>query len=125
MDANRHVASWPEEPEEPEPEEEVVEAELALGVGGELFGFLSPLLRQMDEKLDLRLVRTFANTVLAIIRNRNRPLALLLSELGSLLVGPAHAPAGIKRLANLVHSERWQASFIEDYLIEQGKVSIE
>jgi hypothetical protein len=119
MDANRLVEPTPEA------EERVVEAELALGVGGELFGFLSPLLRELDAKLDLRLVRTLANTVLAIIRHRDRPLALLLSELGALLVGPAHAPAGIKRLANLIHSERWQASLIEDYLLEQGKLFVE
>lgn len=34
-------------------------------------------------KLDVRLVRTPADAVTAIVRHRNRPLALLLGELGS------------------------------------------
>jgi hypothetical protein len=122
MDASSPVAPWPGERGV---EEQVAEAELALGVGGDLFGFLSPLLCQLDEKLDLRLVRTFANTVVALVRNRNRSLALLLTELGALLVGPAHAPAGTKRLANLVHSDRWDASLIEDYLLKRAKARVE
>jgi len=110
MDATRLVEAFAETGPEigEEAEERVIEAELALGAGGDLFGFLRPLLRELDEKLDLRLVRTLANVVLAIIRNWNQPFGLPLSELGALLVGPAHAPAGIKRLANLVHCERWQ-----------------
>lgn len=122
MDASSKAALFPE-PDRVR-DDALAEAELALGVGGQLFGYLTPLLRQLDSQIDLRLVRTFANTVVALVRNRNRSLALLLTELGSLLAGPAHAPAGTKRLANLVHSERWSASLIEGYLLERAKARV-
>jgi hypothetical protein len=34
--------------------------------------FLKPLLKQLDRTLDLRLVRTLANTVNSIVRHRSR-----------------------------------------------------
>jgi hypothetical protein len=37
-------------------------------------------------------------------------------ELGGYLASPAHAPAGTKRLSNLLHSPNWQSSQIESYL---------
>ncbi len=83
--------------------------------------FLKPFLKQLDRTLDLRLVRTLANTVTSIVRHRQRSTALLLSELGAYLTDPQHAPAGTKRLANLVHSSHWQAQSVEDYLLEQGR----
>jgi hypothetical protein len=61
-----------------------------------------------------------ANTVTALVRHRDRPQALLLSELGAQLAGPQHAPAGTKRLANLLHSDRWQAAAIDEYLPTRG-----
>ena len=88
------------------------------------FTFLCPLLRQLDAQLDRRLVRTAANTVTAVVRHRNRPQALLLSELGAHLAGPQHAPAGTKRLANLLHSDRWQAEAIDEYLLTQGQARV-
>lgn len=87
--------------------------------------FLQPLLKRLDHTLDIRLVRTLANTVTAIIRHRQRPTALLLSELGAYLTDPEHAPAGTKRLANLIHSHKWQAHDIEDYLLSAGQTRIE
>ncbi|MBI4497604.1 MAG: hypothetical protein HY689_06895 [Chloroflexi bacterium] len=83
--------------------------------------FLGPLLERLDRELDLRLVRTVANVVTALVRHRNRPQALLLSELGGYLAGPEHAPAGTKRLGNLLHSTRWQAQTIADFLLEHGR----
>ena len=97
------------------------DASLADRVAQRCYTFLRPLLRQLDRQLDRRLVRTVANTVTALVRQRNRPQALLLSELGALLAGPQHAPAGTKRLANLLHSDRWQATPIDDYLLSQGQ----
>ena len=87
--------------------------------------FLRPLLKELDKTLDLRLVRTLGSTITAIVRHRGRPTALLLSELGAYLTDPEHAPAGTKRLANLVHSSRWNAQAVEDYLLEQGRHRIE
>src|SRR5687768_5112375 len=75
--------------------------------------FLAPFLTALDRQVDRRLVRTAAATVTALVRHRQRSQALLLSELGAYLAGPQHAPAGTKRLANLVHSRRWSADLIE------------
>ena len=83
-------------------------------------GFLAPFLRALDAAVDRRLVRTAGAAVQAIVRHRNRPQALLLSELGAYLAGPQHAPAGTKRLANLVHSPRWSAGLIEQFLHMQA-----
>ena len=82
--------------------------------------FLFPLSTLLDARLDRRLVRTFVATVAAIIRWRNRPHGLLLSELGGYLSSPAHAPAGTKRLSNLLRSPKWSASLIADWLWQQA-----
>ncbi len=100
------------------------DASLADRLAQRCYTFLGPLLRQLDRQLDRRLVRTVANTVTALVRHRNRPQALLLSELGALLAGTQQAPAGTKRLANLLHSDRWQAAAIDDYLLSQGQARV-
>lgn len=82
--------------------------------------FLAPFLAALDQQVDRRLARTAAATVAALVRHRNRPQALLLSELGAYLAGPRHAPAGTKRLVNLVHSPRWSADTIEAYLRQRA-----
>jgi hypothetical protein len=89
------------------------------------FTFLKPLLKELDKTLDLCLVRTLANTITAIVRHRQRATALLLSELGAYLTDPEHAPAGTKRLANLIHSPHWQSQAIEDYLLLEGQKRME
>lgn len=81
---------------------------------------IHPLLHRMDKHLDSRLVRTLERTVLSILRHRNRATGLLLSELGAFLCGPAHAPAGTKRLSNLLRSEKWKAKEIDDHLWSQA-----
>ena len=80
--------------------------------------FLRPLLVRLDEQLDSRLVRTFAALVEVLLQNRYRSSGLLLSELGAFLTSPEHAPAGTKRLSNLLHSERWSADLVSDYIWE-------
>lgn len=98
-----------------------VELGLAKDVAEECVGFLRPLLERLDEHLDVRLVRTVANAVMAIVANRNRPMALLKSELGQYLAGgPQHAPAGTKRLDRLIHSDKWRAEEAEDYLLDEA-----
>ena len=54
-------------------------------MGQELEIFLTPLLIVLDRLLDKRLVRTFVQCCLAILRFRNSKQGLLLSELGSYL----------------------------------------
>jgi len=40
----------------------------------------------------------------------------LLSELGAYILNPSQAPAGTKRLSNLLRSEKWSYELVEDYL---------
>src|SRR5579871_5051259 len=86
--------------------------EMAQQVATQLEAFLHPLLLWLDARLDKRLVRTLLHTVQAILQFRHRAHGLLLSELGAYLLSPAHAPAGTKRLSNLLHSPKWAASLI-------------
>jgi hypothetical protein len=81
---------------------------------------LMPLLKQLNEKLDVRLVKTLLDLVLLIVLYRERHQGLILSELGGQLLGAAHAPAGSKRIGNLLRSKRWQAAAIENYLWAMG-----
>jgi hypothetical protein len=53
-----------------------------------LVHLLAPLLQTLDRHLDVRLVRTFLASLIAIIEWRNRSHGLLLSELGAYLLPP-------------------------------------
>ena len=75
--------------------------------------FVQPLLTDLDRSLDLRLVQTFLRTLHVLLEFRQRNNGLLLWELGAYLARPDHAPAGTKRLSNLLHAPNWQASQIE------------
>jgi hypothetical protein len=87
---------------------------------GELYRFLQPLLWQLNEKIDRRLVGTFLGLVMAILIHRHRNHGLLLSELGSYLLGPERGRAGTRRISNLIHSEKWEQTAITDFLWQQG-----
>jgi hypothetical protein len=78
--------------------------------------FLAPLLLRLDRALDRRLVKTFAALIEIFLQQRYRASGLLLSELGAFLCGPEHAPAGTKRLSNLLRSPRWSAELLSDFL---------
>ncbi len=82
--------------------------------------FLLPLLVIFDAQLDARLVRTVVGTVSAFICWRHRAHGLLLRELRAYLLSPVQAPAGTKRLSNLLRSPRWQADMIAQFLWEQA-----
>lgn len=86
---------------------------------------LWPMLVSLKQKLDRRLVSTFLGLVMAIIMHRHRNHGLLLSELGGYLLGAEYSRAGTKRISNLVHSERWQAGLIEDFLWQAGTHRVE
>jgi hypothetical protein len=94
--------------------------DMAQHLASQLEAFLQPLLLWLDTTLDKRLVRTFLHTVQAILQFRHRAHGLLLSELGAYLLSPAQAPAGTKRLSNLLHSPKWAASLIEQFLWDQA-----
>lgn len=84
--------------------------------------FLSPLLLALDKVLDKRLVRTLVQCCVAIIRFRNHKQGLWLSELGSYLSGnpgqSTQAPAGTKRVGNLIRSIKWSILNIDRFLLE-------
>jgi hypothetical protein len=89
---------------------------LASILSSRLQDFLSPLLIRLDQALDRRLVRTFAALIAILLEQRYRATGLLLSELGAFLGGFCHAPAGTKRLSNLLRSPRWSSALLEDFL---------
>lgn len=83
-------------------------------------GFLRPLLTRLVGQLDVRLVRTVRDAVEVLVRQRNRPQELWLTELGTLLLGAARAPAGVKRLSRLLRAGGWKADDLERWLLEQA-----
>jgi Transposase DDE domain len=84
-----------------------------------------PVLVSLKQKLDRRLVSTFLGLVLAIVMHRHRNHGLLLSELGGYLLGAEYCRAGTKRISSLVHSERWTAGVMEDFLWQAGTQRVE
>lgn len=99
--------------------------QVAVQVQWQLEAFLQPLLVSLDQHLDARLVRTFVHTIRALLQWRNRAHGLLLSELGAYLLTPAHAPAGTKRLSNLLRSMKWAATDIVAYLWQRADTRLE
>ncbi len=93
---------------------------MAQGLTAQLAHFLFPLLVDLDRLLDKRLVRTFLQSIAVILAFRDRANGLLLSELGGYLLSAEHAPAGTKRLSNLLHSAKWRASLITRFLWQRA-----
>ena len=86
------------------------------GVAKQLLVFLGPLEQWLDDQIDRRLVRTFFLTLQAIVRFRHSRSGLLLSELGAHVLSPNKAPAGTKRLSNLLRSTRWSHALLDRFL---------
>ncbi len=105
-------------------EEEQASVEKSTELEERLLAFLAPLLIALDDVLDKRLVRTFVRTIIAIISFRHGSNGLLLSELGSYILSPAQAPAGTKRLSNLLRSQRWTYKLIEQFLWQRGEARV-
>jgi hypothetical protein len=87
--------------------------------------FLEPLMKRLNQGMDRRLVNTLRDLVMLIVIHRHRNQGLVMSELGGELVGEKHAPAGYKRIWNLLHSGRWQTRQIEEELWQQGDGKVE
>lgn len=87
--------------------------------------YLDPLDQQLDIQIDRRLVRTFFDLFIAILLFRHRESGLLLSELGAYICGPDHAPAGTKRISNLLRSQKWCAGLVDHFLFERTKKRID
>lgn len=88
------------------------------------YRFVQPLLHELYTKMDRRLVQTFLDLMLVIIVHRHRNHGLLLSELGGHLLGAEQAPAGTKRISNLLRSPAWNAKIVDDYLWQQADQAI-
>jgi Transposase DDE domain len=86
---------------------------------------LDPLLVWLDTMLDKRLVKTVLLSIVAIIEFRNPTQGLLLSELGAYIAEPSKAPAGTKRLSNLLRSKKWSARHVEEYIVKRAEKKIE
>ena len=74
----------------------------------------------LDAAIDKRLVGTFFNLFVIILMFRERRMGLLLSELGGFLCGHAKAPAGTKRISNLLRSKKWSSSLIDDHFFDRA-----
>ena len=81
-----------------------------------LQSFIGPLEQWLDEQIDRRLVRTFFLAPVAIVRLHHSRSGLLLSELGAHILSPVQAPAGTKRLSNLLRSPKWSHTPLERFL---------
>jgi hypothetical protein len=80
------------------------------------WGFLKPFLEELHGYVDRRLVKTLLDLVLVILMHRHRNQGLILSELGDQLLGGERGPAGVKRIASLLHSMKWRSGLILKYL---------
>jgi len=86
--------------------------------------FLRPFLEELHQYADRRLVKTLLDLVLVILMHRHRNNGLLLSELGDHLLGGERGPAGVKRIASLLHSARWKSNLIVNYLWERANEKV-
>jgi hypothetical protein len=82
------------------------------GLEEKCWEFLQPLLEELDGLLDRRQVKTFLDLVMIILMRRNRNSGLMLSEMGGHLLGGERGPAGVKRIASLIHSGKWGSNLI-------------
>jgi hypothetical protein len=98
---------------------------ISIHLRAQLTSFVAPLLQDLDAQIDRRLVRTFHAVLEVFLVFRHRQAGLLLSELGAYLLSPDRAPAGTKRLSNLLRSPKWKAELITSYLWRQAEVRLE
>jgi hypothetical protein len=78
--------------------------------------------------MDKRLVQTLVQVCVVIISFRNQKQGLLLSELGLYMDGyqgiSRSAPAGTKRIGNLLRSLKWSILQIDDYLLKEAEKEV-
>ena len=97
----------------------------SLGMETRCWEYLKPFLEELHKRIDRRLVKTLLDLVLVIMMHRNRNNGLLLSELGDHLLGGERGPAGVKRIASLLHSLKWGSEMILKYLWKQASKKIQ
>ena len=101
-----------------------INREISQELGQALTNFVVPLLLVLDQQIDKRLVRTFVATLQAIITLRHNRYGLLLSELGGYILSPSQAPAGTKRLSNLLRSKKWRHQLISRFLWQRADEAV-
>jgi len=89
------------------------------------YRFGQPLLEKLAHHLDRRLVQTLLHLMIVIVVHRHRNHGLLLSELGGHLLNGEHAPAGTKRIHNLLRHPGWGAQAISEYLWQRADRVVE
>lgn len=94
-------------------------------LGDRVYGFLQSLLVELDFHLDRRLVETLLGLVMVLVSHRHRNHGLVLSELGGYLLPAEHAPAGTKRIYNLLRSTKWGIEMIVDFFWRQADQRVE
>lgn len=97
----------------------------AQGVGRGLTAYVQGLLDRLDERLDKRLVRTLLALLYAMLVHRHRENGLLLSELGACVAGDEHAPAGTKRISNLLRSRKWSHEQVDEELWRRADAKVD
>jgi hypothetical protein len=90
-----------------------------------LYQFARPILKQLTQQLDRRLVQTFFDLLITILILRHRNQGLLLTELGGQLMGMDRAPAGTKRISKLLHSKSWAAQLLDSWMWGQADQKLE
>lgn len=106
------------------PREIPAAAGLSRDLADHLTRFVGSLLVRLDRQLDRRLVQTFGNVLVGILKRRERTLNLLLTDIGEVLTDGAHAPAGVKRIARLIHSPKWAADLVDTWLLEEADQAV-
>lgn len=87
----------------------------------EVYEFLRRPLQALEQRLDKRYVYTAYDLFMGILSFRDRINGLLLSELGGYIAHPSNAPAGTKRISNLLRNEDWSKEDISEELFLQTK----
>jgi DDE family transposase len=98
---------------------------LAHTLRAHLIQFLRPFAQRLAAQIDIRLVQTALDLVQVILTHRHRALGLLLTELGGYLLSPAQAPAGAKRISNLIHAADFSADDIGAFLWQQARERVQ
>lgn len=86
--------------------------------------FVGPVMDKLNTKIDKRLTYTIFDAFMGMLSFRDRINGLVLSELGGYINGPKHAPAGTKRISNLLRNEDWKAEDIGEELSAKAKARL-
>lgn len=111
----------------PKPPDEFDAREVSELFGERLLRFLHPLVQHLHDvnKVDKRPLKTLVQVVEAILAFRDEAHGLVLSELGDYLDRLHGGGGGTKRLATLIHHEKWQAQEMEAFLWGRAKAQLE